>query len=96
MTHHMAHSSKIPRHSGQVAARIFDGEAVVITPAENMVRMFNRVGSRVWELVDGVRSIGEIAALLSWEYEVTEQEAEHEVIAFLNNLAGKGLIELGS
>ena len=85
--------ANIPRHSTRVAARLFDGEAVVISPAENTVRMLNRVGSRIWELIDGRRSNLDIAAELVVEYDVPAAEATKQVDAFLTCLAAKGLIE---
>jgi hypothetical protein len=92
--HNVQPYQRIPRHSPQIAARVFSGEAVVITPAENMIRMFNQVGSRIWELADGTRSIAEIAAALVLEYEVEQDEAAQQVCVFLDELAHKGLIEL--
>jgi hypothetical protein len=84
---------RIPRHSAQVAARIFSGEAVVITPAENMVRMFNPVGSRIWGLTNGERTIEDIAAILTSEYSVESETATRQVNEFLEELACKGLVE---
>ena len=57
--------NRIPMHHPQTAARVFSGEAVIITPAENKVRMLNTVGSRVWELADGTRTVDEIAGVLA-------------------------------
>ena len=57
--------NRIPTHHPQTAARVFSGEAVIITPAENTVRMLNTVGSRVWELADGTRTVDEIAGVLA-------------------------------
>jgi hypothetical protein len=83
-----------PRHHPDTASRVFSGEAVVITPAENTVRMFNRVGSRIWELVDGIRSVEEIARVLTEEFRVDDGEALASVQRFVEELAGKGLISL--
>ena len=83
----------MPRHSPRVAARIFSGEAVVITPIENMIRMFNPVGSRIWELIDGTRTVSDIAATLVAEYQVDPDKAIVEVEGFLNELSERGLIE---
>jgi hypothetical protein len=67
---------------------------VVITPTENMVRMFNRVGSRIWELMDGARSIERIAALLTEEYRIEYDEALASVQRFVDELVEKGLVSL--
>lgn len=84
--------NRIPIHHPRTAARVFSGEAVVITPAENRVRMLNPVGSRVWELADGTRTLDEIAAALTAEFEVDLAEARTSVAAFVEELLGKGLL----
>jgi hypothetical protein len=81
-----------PKHHPRTAARVFSGEAVVISPAENMVRMFNPVGSRIWELADGQHTVEEIARRLTEEYAVELSAAQAEVEEFVDALAAKGLL----
>jgi hypothetical protein len=81
-----------PIHHPRTASRVFSGEAVVISPAENTVRMFNGVGSRVWELADGTRTVDEIVAVLTREYEVAPAEARASVLGFLDELEAKSLV----
>lgn len=81
-----------PVHHPQIASRIFSGEAVVITPAENMVRMLNDVGSRVWELADGTRTVAEIAQILTQEFDVTLEDAQASTTVFVDELVAKGLL----
>ncbi len=81
-----------PKHHPRTAARVFSGEAVVISPAENMVRMFNPVGSRIWELADGQRTVEEIAQQLTAEYAVELPAARVEVGEFVDALVAKGLL----
>lgn len=81
-----------PVHDPATASRIYSGEAVIITPAENTVRMFNTSGSRIWELADGTRTVDEIAAMLAQEYEVTPEIAQASVERFMKELAEKGLL----
>lgn len=79
------------RHS-QVAWRIFSGEAVIITPAENRVRMLNLVGSRIWELADGTRTVGDIVEVLTTEYDVDADRAQQTTLDLLAELTDKALI----
>jgi hypothetical protein len=81
-----------PVRHPRTASRVFSGEAVVISPAENTVRMFNAVGSRVWELADGSRTTDEIVLALTQEYEVEPAEARASVLGFLEELEAKGLV----
>lgn len=81
-----------PRHHPQTASRIYSGEAVIITPAENMVRMLNPTGSRIWELADGTRTVAEIAAVLAAEYAIDPAQAEAAARRLLDELTEKGLV----
>ena len=84
--------NRIPMHHPQTAARVFSGEAVIITPAENTVRMLNTVGSRVWELADGRRTVDEIAGVLTQEFDVDMDQARDSASGFVDELAAKGLL----
>ncbi len=83
---------RMPFHHPRTASRVFSGEAVIITPAENMVRMLNDVGSRVWELADGTRTVAEIGQVLTQEFEVDPVEAQASAMMFVDELAAKGLL----
>jgi hypothetical protein len=84
--------NRIPTHHPRTAARVFSGEAVIITPAENKVRMLNTVGSRVWELADGTRTVDEIAGVLAGEFDVDLAQAQESATQFIDELAAKGLL----
>lgn len=46
----------------------------------------NSVGSRIWALMDGERSLGEIRDLLAGEYDVPSQDLESDVLEFVEHL----------
>lgn len=54
--------------------------------------MFNVVGSRIWELADGARTLGEIAAVLADEFEVDLLQAEESTQRFIAQLAERDLV----
>ena len=83
-----------PRRHPDTAFRVFEGEAVLISPAQNMVRMLNVTGSRIWELLDGERTIADIAAILSGEFDVSTAHALSSVRTFLQELAERQLVLL--
>ena len=63
----------------QVAGRVIDGEAVVILSESNLVNVFNPVGSRVWELCDGSRTVEEVIDCIVTEYDVDRGRAQEDV-----------------
>lgn len=81
-----------PIHHPRTASRVFSGEAVIITAAENKVRMLNPVGSRIWELADGKRTVAQIVDVLTAEYDVDPARAERTTLELLSDLDEKDLI----
>lgn len=83
-----------PCHHPRAASRLFEGEVVIVHPDTNMVRMLNPVGSRIWELADGTRTISEIAAALVEEFEVELEIAHQSVSDFVEELRSKDILTL--
>jgi archaellum component FlaC len=74
------------------AWRIIEGEAVILSMETKVLRGLNPVGSRVWELIDGRRSVEEITHVIVEEFEVSLQEATRDVREFVQTLLDKGLV----
>jgi hypothetical protein len=75
-----------------VAWRLIDGEAVIITPGDNIMQTLNDTGTRIWELLNGTRSLRDVADMLAVEFEVDRKRAEQDTIWFVECLAKKGLV----
>ena len=78
--------SKYPVAHPQVASRIVDGTAVIVLADSGEVSMLNSVGTRVWELVNGKRSVRDIANVIIAEYDVAAETAERDVASFMQLL----------
>jgi len=74
------------------ASRIIEGEAVILSMETKVLRGLNPVGSRIWELIDGRRSVEEIAHLIIQEFDVQPEEAAKDVRSFVDELLGRGLV----
>lgn len=81
-----------PVRAAAVASRVYGDDAVVISPDEGMVRMLNPTATRIWQLADGSRSVEEIAATLTAEFDVELAQARQSVIRLLTELSEKQLI----
>ena len=76
-----------------VAFRIVDAEAVLVSPREGEVRILNATAARIWELIDGINTAGYIAQKIAEEYAVDMAGARNDTGAFLLELANRGLIK---
>ena len=77
--------------SEDVLSQNLDGEAVLLDLASETYFGLNEVGTRVWELLESSRSLGEIATLLQSEYEVESARAESDVLDLATRLIEAGL-----
>ncbi len=70
----------------QVAATVVDDQAVVILADEGVVNVLNPLGTRIWTLIDGARTVGEIAGVIADEYDVRLEVAAYDTAEFLQTL----------
>lgn len=54
----------------------------------------NEVGGRIWELIDGGTSVKTMTSILTQEYEVEAEQAEADLLDFLNQLEQIGAVTL--
>jgi hypothetical protein len=86
----------IPIPNPNVVGRIVDGEAVLVLPERGEVKVLNDVGSRIWELTDGSRTIREIANLIFQEFDVVVDTAEQDTLEFVSDILAQGILRLES
>ncbi len=81
--------------SPKTAWRVIEGEAVILSLDTKAFRGLNPVGSRVWELIDGRRSVDEIVEVIVREFDVTPERAAADVQTFVRELLDKELVIRG-
>jgi len=84
----------VPKRSERTASRLVNGEAVVVSPEEGIVRILDEIGSRVWALMDGNISVLDISKIIAGEYNAFRDEVERDVAEFILELESKGMVVL--
>ena len=74
------------------ASRVIEGEAVILSMETKILRGLNPVGSRIWELIDGQRSVEEIVGVIVKEFDVEPARADEDVRGFVQEVLDKGLV----
>jgi hypothetical protein len=69
-----------------------DGEVVMLSIENSEYYGMDRVGSRIWELLEQPVQFSKLIATLLEEYEVTEEKCREDTLAFLGRLAEKNII----
>jgi hypothetical protein len=87
----------VQRDSSIVSRKIVD--EVVLVPIRHKVGeidclyALNEVGARIWELIDGQRSLKAVRDALVAEFDVSEQEAEEDLLTLIEQLKEVGAIQ---
>ncbi len=80
------------RRHPHVASRVYDGEALVVTPQNSRKHILSDVGTRVWDLIDGEHTLEQIAEIVAKEYEVTLETATGDIRDFIDVLEANGML----
>jgi hypothetical protein len=78
-------------HSPSVVTRKTGNEYVLVPVTNNIADMtsvytLNETGAFIWEQIDGKRSVIEIIAAVTKEYDIDNKIAEADVLSFIDNM----------
>jgi hypothetical protein len=89
----LAEQARIPDH---VVHRTFVNETVVLNLKTGKYHGLNLTAGRMFELVDGVATLQDLAGRISEEYEQPLEEVQRDLCELVSKLHERGLVELGS
>ncbi len=82
------------RRLPDVSFSLFGEEGLLVVPRGAWQVVLNGTGARAFDLVDGRRTVGEIAEALAGEYPgVSREEIARDVAELLADLAERGAVE---
>ena len=84
----------VVKKNDSVAWRIIDGEALLVDPLQSLIYPLNPVGTRIWELLDGGKTVHSIISTVCDEFEGDSKTIEEDVVLFVEDLIKKGLAQL--
>ena len=91
-THPDRNRAPTPERSADVASSRTGDTTLILNVADGHSFSLDEVGSRVWELADGTRSIAEITSILADEYAAPSEDIGADVDELFEELAGAGLV----
>jgi Coenzyme PQQ synthesis protein D (PqqD) len=89
----LSSSSLIVATQHQVSSDLA-GEAVILDMSSGTYYGLNAVGASVWQLIQAPKTVNQVQDALLEEYEVDATTCEGHLLALLNDLQDKGLIEV--
>ena len=80
-------------------ARDIAGETIIVPIRGHVgdldsIYTLNEVGTTIWHLIDGKKSIGQIAEEICTTYDATPEEARKDTLEFVDSLKEAGLLRL--
>jgi coenzyme PQQ biosynthesis protein PqqD len=78
--------------SPDAASRIYDGQATIVLPSRAEVKVLNEVGSRVWESIDGQRTLAQILDAVMAEFDAPREQVTADVMEFIDALKAQGMV----
>lgn len=82
----------LPTLNPKIAARVVNGEALILTPHDSVLHTLNPVATRIWELMRMNATIQEVVAAVVAEYDVTPETAEADLQELLGDLREKQIV----
>jgi hypothetical protein len=83
------------QRKGDLLFNQIDGEVVMLSVENSEYYGMDRVGSRIWELLEKPLTFKQLVGALMEEYEVSEEQCTADTLAFLNKLSDKKIIVTG-
>lgn len=83
--------NSILSHSPSVVTRKTGNEYVLVPVTDNIADMdsvytLNETGAYIWEQIDGKKTVSEIIAAVTREYDVDKEIASNDVFDFVGNM----------
>jgi hypothetical protein len=85
------HHRFLPR-SEEVAAKVIDGEAIIINLANGVYYSMDKVGAFVWDLLQAGHTLENVIAAVAGHYDVSRQQAELNVEELVQELVQENLV----
>ena len=88
----MLDSKRLQPNDKEVAAKVIDGEAILINLSNGIYYSMDKVGGWIWEMIDAKSSLDEIVGSIHARYDVTREQAEADVERLTKELVHENLV----
>ena len=86
-------NSKIRRDNELIFSEM-DGETVMMSVERGEYYGIDPIGSRIWGMLETPKTMSELCDTLLPDYDVTREQMEKDVLAFLKQMLEKGIIKI--
>ncbi len=79
-------------NEAEVAAKVLDGEAIIINLSNGTYYSMDKVGGLIWEMIELRQSLDETIAAITARYEVSPERAQADVRRLAGELIQENLV----
>ena len=88
----------IYQHDPNIVSRSIAGEMILVPIRQHVgdlenIYTLNETGARIWELIDGQRSLSAVHQQMVLEYEIDPAQAEQDLLELVDSLLQNGALE---
>ena len=84
--------SRLRLNEQEVAAKVIDGEAIIINLANGIYYSMDKVGALIWEMLAGGHSLAEVTTAVLARYDVTREQTEADMQKLAAELMQENLL----
>jgi len=85
---------RYPEQNPKAAWRVYEGEAVIVSPEDSTLHTLNAVGTVIWQAADGRTGLSAIVARVCEAFEIDAATAARDTATFVDSLTQRGLLTL--
>jgi coenzyme PQQ synthesis protein D (PqqD) len=84
--------SRLHPNEQEVAAKVLDGEAIIINLANGIYYSMDKVGGLIWDLLAAAHSLEEVITAILARYDVSREQAQADVERLAAELVQENLL----
>ena len=92
MAQTLSSSTRLSPNAAEVAAKIMDGEAILINLSDGMYYSMDLAGGLVWQMIETHASVSEIVQSVSAHYTVEPDQAAADILQLAGELLAARLV----
>jgi hypothetical protein len=86
--------TRLRPNSSDVAAKVIDGEAIIMNLANGLYFSMDKVGALIWESMEAGHSLEEIGGVVQSRFQVDRETAEKDTARLLQELLAENLVQV--
>jgi hypothetical protein len=87
--------SRLEHNESEIAAKLIDGEAILINLSNGTYYSMDKVGGFIWELIKRNYSLSEMVETITQYYDVSAEQAKTDVETLAADLLEEKIVRIG-